>query len=142
MPEGAPRIIARLARVFETCLADEQSMSLAQYRVLAFLSEGEWAASALADWLSVSRPSVTAMVDGLVERGWVTREHSPTDRRRVLHLLTDDGRRQLGAAADVLTGILDGLLDHLEDDERSRVLEGLDLLQVAAARHNEAVVSS
>ena len=63
-------------------------MSLPQFRLLAFLSEGEWAASAVADWLAVSRPSVTALVDGLVERGWVERRESPDDRRRVLHHIT------------------------------------------------------
>ncbi len=136
----AVRVIARLARVFETRLGAE-SMSLPQFRLLAFLSEGEWAASALADWLAVSRPSITALVDGLVERGWVERRESPDDRRRVLHQITAAGQAALATASGCLDDTLDVLLDHLDAAERARVLDGLDQLGVAMQRHREAVTS-
>lgn len=133
-------MIARLARVFETRLA-ENAMTLPQFRVLAFLSEGEWAASVLADWLAVSRPSVTAIVDGLVERGLVERHDSPTDRRRVLHHLTGDGRAALATSTAVLDETLGSLFEHLDEGERARALDGLDQLGVAMRRHREAVKS-
>ncbi len=134
------RVIARLARLFETRLSAE-SMSLPQFRVLAFLSDGEWAASALADWLTVSRPSITAMVDGLVERGWVERRDSPDDRRRVLHHLTADGRAALDTAGACLEDALGSVLEHLAPDERERALDGLQLIGVAMRRQREAVTS-
>lgn len=138
--DDAVRVVARLARVFEKRLADE-GMTLPQFRVLAFLSEGEWAASKVADWLAVSRPSLTALVDGLVEQGWVERKESPTDRRSVLHHLTDAGRQRLAEATSLLADGLDGLLDHLDPDERARAEEGLALVHVAMRRHHEAVAS-
>lgn len=128
------RVIARLARRFETRLT-ETTMTLPQFRVLAFLTEGEWAASALAEWLDVSRPSVTALVDGLVERGWVERRESPEDRRRVLHQITDDGRSALDASTKSLATELDDLLGFLDGDERRRAAEGLDLVADAMQRH-------
>jgi long-chain acyl-CoA synthetase len=73
----------------------EVDLSLPQYRILVFLDEGKVVASALADKLAVSRPSVTAVVDGLVTRGLVERLHDPADRRRVGHDLTAEGRRLL-----------------------------------------------
>jgi long-chain acyl-CoA synthetase len=73
----------------------EVDLSLPQYRILILLDEGKVAASALADRLAVSRPSVTAVVDGLVTRGLVERHHDPGDRRRVGHDLTAEGRRLL-----------------------------------------------
>lgn len=88
------RAAARLARQVELALV-EVDLSLPQYRILILLDEGNVAASALADMLAVSRPSVTAVVDGLVTRGLVERRHYPTDRRRVGHDLTADGRRLL-----------------------------------------------
>lgn len=138
--DEAVRVIARLARGFETRLG-ETSISLAQFRLLAFLSEGEWAASALADWLEVSRPSVTALVDGVVERGWVGRRESPDDRRRVLHQLTPAGREALASASACLHEGLGTLLVHLDPDERDRALDGLAQLGVAMRRHREAVTS-
>ncbi len=131
------RVIARLARRFETRLGDD-AMTLPQFRVLAFLTEGEWAASALAEWLDVSRPSVTALVDGLVERGWVERRESPEDRRRVLHQITDDGRVALAQSTGHLARALDELLEHLDPGERRRAVDGLELVAVALHRHWKA----
>lgn len=139
--DAGVRAVTRLGRVFEKHLP-EAGMSLPQFRVLAFLSEGECAASKVAEWLAVSRPSVTAIVDGLVEQGWVERREHPTDRRSVLHRLTDPGRARLEHATDVLAETLDALLVHLDDDERARAEDGLALLQTAMRRHDETAVTS
>ena len=139
--DAGVRAVARLGRVFEKRLSDE-GMSLPQFRVLAFLSEGEWAASKVAEWLAVSRPSLTSLVDGLVEQGWVERREHPNDRRTVLHFLTDAGRTRLAEATELLSEGLDGLLEHLDDDERARAEDGLALLQTAMHRHYEAMVTS
>jgi long-chain acyl-CoA synthetase len=95
--ESSPRpgrTAARLARQVELALS-EVDLSLSQYRILIYLDEGKVQASALADKLSVTRPSVTAVVDGLVTKGLVERHHDPGDRRRVGHDLTAEGRRVL-----------------------------------------------
>lgn len=139
--DAGVRAVARLGRVFEKRLGDE-GLSLPQFRVLTFLSEGEWAASKVAEWLAVSRPSLTSLVDGLVEQGWVERREHPTDRRSVLHFLTDAGRTRLAEATEMLSEGLDGLLEHLDDDERARAEDGLALLQTAMHRHDEAMVTS
>jgi long-chain acyl-CoA synthetase len=96
-PDRPGRIIARLARQVELAAATVE-LSLAQYRVLSLLAEGNEAASALADKLAVSRPSITGVVDGLVARGLVERDHDVDDRRRVGHTLTTEGGRVLEAA--------------------------------------------
>jgi len=132
--------LARLARHLEKTLADD-GMTLPQYRVLAFLSEGERAASKLAEWMSVSRPSITALVDGLVEQGWVERKACASDRRAVLHEITAAGRRRLAAATATLSADLEALLDHLDDGERARAEDGLAALHAAVRRHDEAVAA-
>jgi DNA-binding MarR family transcriptional regulator len=139
--DAAVRAVARLGRVFEKRLADE-GMSLPQFRVLAFLSEGEWAASKVAEWLAVSRPSLTSLVDGLVEQGWVERREDPTDRRSVLHQITASGRTRLAEATEALDEGLGSLLEHLDDDERARAEDGLALLHTAMHRHYESVATS
>jgi long-chain acyl-CoA synthetase len=74
------------------------NLTLAQYRVMAILGDGCEAASVLAEKLAVSRPSITGVVDGLVARGLVRRDHLDDDRRRVDVGLTDAGRQLLAAA--------------------------------------------
>jgi DNA-binding MarR family transcriptional regulator len=90
-------VIARLARQVELAAATAD-LTLSQYRVLALLGEGREAASALAEKLAVSRPSVTGVIDGLVSRNLVSRSHDAGDRRRVGLDLTAEGRRLLEAA--------------------------------------------
>lgn len=113
---GSPaRVLARLSRIIEHALGDDE-LSLPQYRLLAFLSQGDWAASALADRLDVSRPSITGLVDGLVKRGLVERRPGVDDRRRVDHVLTAEGKRVLRAADDHADASLREVFRDLDPD--------------------------
>jgi DNA-binding MarR family transcriptional regulator len=96
-PQHPGRVLARLARQVELAAASVE-LTLSQYRLLILLGEGQEAASALAEKLAVSRPSVTGVVDGLVAQGLVQRQHDADDRRRVAHGLTPEGRRLLATA--------------------------------------------
>ena len=96
-PAHPGHTIARLARHIELAVSSV-NLTLAQYRVLAILGDGCEAASSLAKKLAVSRPSVTGVVDGLVARGLVRRDHTDDDRRRIDVGLTDTGRELLAAA--------------------------------------------
>ena len=115
-PNGMPdealahpgRVVARLARQVELALATVD-LTLPQYRVLILLGGGKEAASALAEKLAVSRPSVTGVVDGLVARGLVERHHDRDDRRRVGHELTDGGRSLLDIAEAEIERRLSGI---------------------------------
>ncbi len=54
--------------------------------------------SSLAERLAVRPPSVTAVIDGLVTRGFVDRTHSEDDRRRISLGITPEGETVLAAA--------------------------------------------
>jgi DNA-binding MarR family transcriptional regulator len=102
-PAQSPgRAVARLARHLATSLTPFD-LSISQYRVLAVLSGGAAASSAVAERLAVSPPSVTAVVDGLVVRGLVTRTPDPNDRRRLTLELTPAGSDLLRAADTAAT---------------------------------------
>jgi long-chain acyl-CoA synthetase len=95
------RTAAWLAKQVELGLADAD-LSLPQYRILGLLDESSAVSSALAERLAVRPPTITAVVDGLVARGLVERRAVTGDRRRVDHVLTDEGRRVLDAADDAV----------------------------------------
>ena len=120
------RAAARLAKHVEIAL-DHVGLSLPQYRVLIILEKGSTAASALASNLVVSPPSVTALVDGLVTRGFVERVSVVGDRRRVEHVLTDKGRKALAEADAAVNGRLEEIAGYLPAGERSKVVTGLQL---------------
>ena len=109
----APRTVARLARQLELALATVD-LSPSQYRVLMFLDEiGSAAASALAGRLDVTRPSITALVDGLEARGLVERHPQMSDRRRVEVVLSDAGHDALDAADAAVADRLEHIAAHL-----------------------------
>jgi long-chain acyl-CoA synthetase len=128
----ACRTIARLAKVLEVALTDVD-LTLPQYRALAFLEVGTVAPSTLAGLLTVSRPTITALVDGLVARGLVERRADPTDRRRVEHRLTDAGAKALALADRVAAQRLDELLARVGDEDRATGRAGLEVWARALA---------
>ena len=136
---AAARAAARLAKQVEVALA-AVDLSLPQYRTLAFLDAGPEAASALAGKLAVSRPSVTAIIDGLVQRGLVRREADVTDRRRVHHVLTSDGARTLASADRAVTERLERVASHLDEDA-DNALDGLARWNDALNRAREAATT-
>jgi DNA-binding MarR family transcriptional regulator len=117
------RTLARLARILEHSSID---LSMPQYRLLAMVAEGDERASALAGRLTLSKPTITAAVDGLVERGLVTRGDVAGDRRAVRITITAAGRRALQAAERSMQERLNGVLTHCAD--RAAVEQALDQL--------------
>lgn len=124
----AARAAARLGKVAELALTDEADLSLPQYRLMAMLADGSKAATALADHLTVTRPSITALADGLVERGYIDRHPDSADRRRITHSLTDNGRTALEAGDLAIQQRLRNVLDHISDpDDAATALRGLSI---------------
>ena len=68
-------------------------------RVLSILDEsGPLGVSQLAAVDQCSQPTMTGIVNGLVERGWVRKDSDPGDARASLVTLTPDGGRVLADA--------------------------------------------
>jgi long-chain acyl-CoA synthetase len=120
------RVAAWLSKRVEVALAQVE-LTLPQYRVLGILAEGSAAASGLADRLAVRRPSITALVDGLVARGFVDRRQEDTDRRRVELRLTPEGVTTLARADAAVDEYLVAIAGHLPDKEEAMALRSLEL---------------
>ena len=128
LERGTGRAVVWLARQVELVLG-EHGLTLAQYRLLALLDEQPEVASALAEKLTVSRPSVTTVVDGLVARGLVERVTDTQDRRRVNHTLTQSGRTLIHRADDVIESGLQTVLTHLDPVGARSIVEGFGSLR-------------
>ncbi|MHB1785130.1 MAG: MarR family winged helix-turn-helix transcriptional regulator [Acidimicrobiales bacterium] len=109
--------LARLGRVLERNCSQ---LSLAQYRLLALVKGGGDRASALAGHLDISRPTVTAVVDGLVERGLLERSAVAGDRRAYAISITSAGLAAVGDAETTMAAKLAGLLARTDDPARVR----------------------
>jgi DNA-binding MarR family transcriptional regulator len=109
-----------------------RTLSVPQFRALIFLSRQPGASlSSLAEYLGVTRPTASALVDRLVRRGLVTRTTHPRERRRLVLALTPSGTRHLQRARDVARGRLAAMLADLSPADLRKVAEGMALLQGA-----------
>ncbi|MCP3857933.1 MAG: MarR family transcriptional regulator [Actinomycetia bacterium] len=133
------RAAVRLARIVELALV-EVGLSPAQYRMLIFLADGVAPASALATKLRVSRPSITALVDGLAEKGLVVRQDDPTDRRKVDLVLTPEGGEALSRADAQVAASLDDLFDELDEGDDAPAWAGLGLILESLNRKRRAAL--
>ena len=114
MPADAPTLaIARLYRALER--ADDVTLSLQQYRVLALLSQEGARASQLAQRLAVTKPTITSLTDSLVERGLATRDTEDGDRRVVTVSITSKGRAAVTATGVALRSVLDDVVSRCAD---------------------------
>ena len=134
MPDLASAVhaVARLARQLECSCG---RLTLAQYRVLAMVNRGDEQASRLAGRLAVAPPTLTAAVDGLVDRGLLRRSEVSGDRRATRICMTPLGRAALQAAERGMAERLETLLGRVDDrDAVLAALAGLgSALDVVAA---------
>jgi DNA-binding MarR family transcriptional regulator len=108
--------LARLARLLERACGElEPPLTLAQYRLLAMIGSGSDRASHLAGQLALAKPTVSATVDTLVERGLVERATSRDDRRVTMLTITAAGRGVLSDAEGVMRARLDDVLARIDD---------------------------
>jgi DNA-binding MarR family transcriptional regulator len=109
-------------------LTDTHRLRIVDLRVLGILArsgDGSARMGDLADAVESMPSRLTKRVRSLEERGLVRRETSPTDRRGVMAVLTDDGRAVVTkATATYAQGV------------RTDLLGALSRMQVAAIEEN------
>jgi DNA-binding MarR family transcriptional regulator len=109
-------------------------VTMAQVRVLMLLSAvGETRMSDLAHRLGISAPTLSSLVDRLVEAGLVIRRDDQHDRRSVLVSLAPAGAHMLDQFNELGADALRSLLEQLNDEDLLIINHAIELL-VAAAR--------
>ena len=120
------------------CLGSERlvrlGVSMAQLHVMHLLERhGELAMSRLAETLDVSLSAATGLVDRVEERGFVERIRVPSDRRIVLVRITAAGRQMLEDVEVLRVGIIEQVLDELDEAQLAGVASAMADLRIAVA---------
>ena len=104
-------------------------LSVPQFRTLAFLSRQPGASlSAVAEHIGLTLPSMSTLVEGLVERKQVVRRIALDDRRRITLTLTAHGQAALAATHTATEAHLAEKLARLSADERELVVQAMRIL--------------
>ncbi|HEY7438896.1 MAG TPA: MarR family transcriptional regulator [Acidimicrobiia bacterium] len=111
------RTLARLARMLERSCGN---LTLPQYRVLGLIADGSERATLLANRLALTKPSVSELIDTLVERGLVERGTEPLDRRAVRLVATKAGKQALRRAEASMAERIEPIIEGCDDPELVR----------------------
>ncbi len=126
--EVVPLVMAAIRghmRRFRDC-----DLSIPQFRTLAYLNREPGASlSDVAEYIGLTLPAMSRLVDGLVDRKLVSRQTPAGDRRKITLNLTGRGRTMLESA---LTMTQDHLVEHLADlsaEDCQTVIRAMDILR-------------
>jgi DNA-binding MarR family transcriptional regulator len=122
-----------LVGVAARSLADEQDVTLPQYRALVLIWTRErTTVSDLADALDVHRTTATRLVDRLVRKKLVRRAESATDRRQTELHLAAAGRRLLERVTGRRRAELARITSRMRPAETTQVVRALTAFAAAA----------
>lgn len=125
-------IIPRYAQTLRHTIAQEQGperLTMPQLRLLQAMAATERGAALtthLARRMDVTAPTMTSRIDGLVDRGFVVRRPDPANRRQIHLVLTPAGYAHLERCQALIRTRLRGLLAHLSDEQKDRLMLALD----------------
>lgn len=131
----ARKILETVPLVMRTVAAEmrqaDQFFSTAHFRSLWVLNSKACSLSELAEYQSVSLPTMSNSVTILEERGWAKRTRSPEDHRRVIIEITDEGRMVLQDVRDQSEKRVVEILGDLPDADLDQLEAGLTILRNA-----------
>lgn len=105
-------------------------LPMQQFRALMFLKHHEGASlSLVAKHRGSSISATSKLIDGLVERNYLTREVALEDRRRIVLSLTQSGAATLESVRREGLGYLAEMLTMLSANERATVTRAMELLR-------------
>ena len=78
--------------------------------------------------LHISKQQMTSITEKLVDAGFVTRKTDPSDRRRLLLSLTDEGVRVLDDQNDVVRKKFIESLQGLTDEEQADLASSIEMI--------------
>lgn len=130
--EAVLEVTPIVIRVIRTKMRQNRAPALTvpQFRALVFVKDNEGVSlSQVAEYVGLTLPSTSTLVDGLVKRRVLTRQTHPTDRRRLTLTLTAQGRQMLQAARlNTQTYLAEQLADMPEAD-RATITQAMALLK-------------
>jgi DNA-binding MarR family transcriptional regulator len=140
MGEGETRdVAARLhsasIRLLRTLRREDDGSGLSAPRLSALsvvVFGGPVSLAELAEAEQVRPPTMSRIVDALVQRGFVTREPAPGDRRSVRIMATADGISLLQAGRERRVHALIRRLGRLADSERRALARGVEIMERVA----------
>ena len=121
-----------LMRLLRTKFREKRvgDLTMAQFRTLAFVDANQGASlSDVAGHIGLGLPSMSKLVDTLVNHQLLTRDVYGKDRRRICLDLTGEGKRELDKAYQHTQSFFAEKFAELTEDERMQVAGAMDTMK-------------
>ena len=128
----AARLHSASIRLLRTLRREDDGSGLSAPRLSALSCialEGPLSLAELASAEHVRPPTMSRIVDALVERGLVSRIADPGDRRSVRIMATEEGDRLLAGGGERRVRALVGRLHKLAESKRRALARGVEILE-------------
>lgn len=84
--------------------------------------------SRIGEWVGIAKPNMTAVIDGLTEKGWIIRNSASTDRRIINIEMTETGKEYLKGLINRLYPIMQEQFAKLSDEDVEKMVSSLECL--------------
>jgi DNA-binding MarR family transcriptional regulator len=124
--------IPLLMRLLRTKFREKRvgDLSMAQFRTLAFVDANQGASlSEVAGNIGLGLPSMSKLVDALVDHQLLTRDTHGTDRRRICLTLTAQGKSELHEAYQYTQAFFADKFAELTEDERTQIAGAINVMK-------------
>lgn len=115
-------------------------LSVPQFRTLLFLSRRKGASlSEVAEHIGLTLPSMSTLVDGLVDRNFAVRRTDSDDRRRMTLTLTNRGESTLQSACEATQAYLAEKFGRISETDRKTIVNAMQVLRqvLAGEKHDD-----
>ncbi len=136
LEQAALYMVQTLPRMFKTVKQRLRSndpgcreLGDSQMWTLRMLAEGKQVTSELAHHFNVTTPTMTRIVDGLVNKALVERRHDPEDRRRIYLEVTAKGAESAKKAHEQFRATLADYLSPLTNEQLADIMRAFAHLQ-------------
>jgi len=125
--DTAPKIVQSIR--IEMRRGRGTDLSIPQFRTMGFVQRNpDSSLSDLADYLGLTLPSASKLVDGLVKQKLISRQESTIDRRRLTLVLTPNGESIVNSAREAALANLTKIISCLSHDELGTIHQAMELL--------------
>lgn len=115
-----------------------KDLSVPQLHVVRVVrNHQELTMSELAEQLNVSPPSASAMVDRLVEKGALTREHSTEDRRKVVVRISQQAIKHAEAVEAAIMDLFVDLVQKIGQETAGQWCQVLERIKTALSNEKD-----
>ncbi len=129
--EVFPPVWNRIRSNLRLILVREFSITIEEFHILRNLRRGFCSVSELAAVQQISRPAASQTVEGLVEKGLVSRHYDASDRRHIRLALTTAGSEMLNGIFQKNRGWMTEKMAALSPAEISAIANAMEALSKA-----------